>query len=327
MKKSKLLAVVLAVVLMFTGCMMERIPMKVTSDGHISMTVSVYFKKDTCDKILAKIREKGDEFSIAIAEGFKKDMKYTVIGGTEFYEITESKKYTYKEFMKEFNNEKEGTSAYVTKETLYLCGADPASQVSDYSTKDMMDNKEMESYMKAYGIDESVLEEMKDITVIYSVEFDKDIVKTNGEVSKGNPKQVFYTLTGDQLNKKTVIFATTNTKDTEASIKATIKASNTIATSKVKKLKVNKSKKKAKKTSVTVKIKKVTGAKKYKIQYATNSKFKKAKSKTIKKTSCKIKNLKKGKKYYFRVYAIKQNFIGKEVVSKASKKKSVKIKK
>ena len=72
MKKSKLLAVVLAVVLMFTGCMMERIPMKVTSDGYVSMTVSVYFKKDTCDKILAKIREKGDEFSIALAEGFKR---------------------------------------------------------------------------------------------------------------------------------------------------------------------------------------------------------------------------------------------------------------
>ncbi len=59
-----------------------------------------------------------------------------------------------------------------------------------------------------------------------------------------------------------------------------------------------------KKKTVTLSWKKVRGAKKYQIQYSRNKKFKKAKTKTVKKVNCKVTRLAKGKTFYFRVRAI-----------------------
>ena len=75
-----------------------------------------------------------------------------------------------------------------------------------------------------------------------------------------------------------------------------------------------------------MKISKVSGAKKYQVQYSTKSSFKGAKTKTIKKTTYKITKLKKKKKYYVRVRAVKYNLSG-EVVNSKWTKKSVKTKK
>ena len=58
------------------------------------------------------------------------------------------------------------------------------------------------------------------------------------------------------------------------------------------------------KTKIQVQFKKVKNAKKYHIQYATNKKFKKAKSKTTTKLKYTIKGLKKNKKYYVRVRGV-----------------------
>ena len=58
---------------------------------------------------------------------------------------------------------------------------------------------------------------------------------------------------------------------------------------------------------LTVKWKKVTGAKGYQLQYAINKKFKKKKSIQTKKTKYTIKKLKKKKTYYIRVRAYKMN--------------------
>ena len=82
--------------------------------------------------------------------------------------------------------------------------------------------------------------------------------------------------------------------------------------------------KKGKKAVVT--WKKISGAKGYKIQYATNKKFKKARSKTTAKTSYTIKKLKKKKTYYIRVRAYTLD--GKEkVYGKWSNVKKTSIKK
>lgn len=60
------------------------------------------------------------------------------------------------------------------------------------------------------------------------------------------------------------------------------------------------------KRKVTVKIKKVKGAKGYNLQYSTDKKFKKSVKKvTTKKTTVKIRKLKSKKTYYFRVRAYK----------------------
>lgn len=87
---------------------------------------------------------------------------------------------------------------------------------------------------------------------------------------------------------------------------------------------------KAGKKKATVKWKKVSGAKGYKIEYSTKKSFKKkyTKSKTTTKTKIIIKKLKKKKTYYFRVKAYKTDAAKKKVYSKKwSKVKKVKIKK
>ena len=82
-----------------------------------------------------------------------------------------------------------------------------------------------------------------------------------------------------------------------------------------------------KKRKISVSWKKITGAKGYKIQYSTNKKFKKAKTKTTKKTIFTIKKLKKKKTYYLRVRAFTIDSSGKKVLGKWSKVKKIKIKK
>lgn len=85
---------------------------------------------------------------------------------------------------------------------------------------------------------------------------------------------------------------------------------------------------KAGKKKVTLKWKKVSGAKGYQIQYSTKKNFKKkyTKTKNTTKTSIVIKKLKKKKTYYFRVKAYKKDAKGKKIYSKNwSKVKSKKI--
>lgn len=75
---------------------------------------------------------------------------------------------------------------------------------------------------------------------------------------------------------------------------------------------------------IKVSYKKVSGAAGYQIQYSTKSNMKAAKSKTTKKLTYTLKNLKKGKRYYVRVRAYNK---GKKAYGDWSKKKSVKVKK
>lgn len=82
-----------------------------------------------------------------------------------------------------------------------------------------------------------------------------------------------------------------------------------------------------KKKTVTVKWKKVNGAKGYEIQYGRNSKFRKSvtKTKVISKAAFSIKNLKRKKVYYVRVRAFSKSG-GKKVYGKWSKAKKIKVK-
>ena len=57
---------------------------------------------------------------------------------------------------------------------------------------------------------------------------------------------------------------------------------------------------------MTVKFSKVKNAKKYEIRYAVNKKFTKAETKSTKKLTCTLKNLKKGKTYYVQARAYKK---------------------
>ncbi len=83
-----------------------------------------------------------------------------------------------------------------------------------------------------------------------------------------------------------------------------------------------KSVKNSKRKIVVIKYRRVRNAKKYQIQYAKNSKFKKAVIRNTKKLTFTIRKLKKGKKYYIRVRGING-----EKKGKWSKVKKVIIKK
>lgn len=88
----------------------------------------------------------------------------------------------------------------------------------------------------------------------------------------------------------------------------------------------------AKKTSLKVTWKKVSGASAYQVQYSTSSKFKGAKTVKVSKNSASktLTKLKKNKKYYVRVRSyktIKENNKNKNLYSSWSAKKSLKTKK
>lgn len=100
------------------------------------------------------------------------------------------------------------------------------------------------------------------------------------------------------------------------------KTTSVTAPGKVKKLKAKNNKKK----SVTLSWKRVSGAKGYLLQYATNKKFKKKTSKLTTKTKFTVKKLKKKKTYWFRVCAYKLNG-KKKVYGKWSSIVKIKIKK
>lgn len=95
---------------------------------------------------------------------------------------------------------------------------------------------------------------------------------------------------------------------------------------KVKVSKVSKITVKASKKKVTLKLKKVTGAKGYEITYSLNKNFKSKKKITTTKTTVNINKLKSGKKYYIKVRAYKTDSAKSKVYSSYSKVKSIKVK-
>ncbi len=97
----------------------------------------------------------------------------------------------------------------------------------------------------------------------------------------------------------------------------------TVSTTAIKSAKNNKSKK------CDVTVKKISGAKGYRVTYATDKKFKKNKKTVMVKSSGKVTltKLKKGKKYYIKAQAYKVDSKGSKVYGKDSKVKSVTIRK
>ncbi|MDE6254418.1 MAG: CotH kinase family protein [Lachnospiraceae bacterium] len=77
--------------------------------------------------------------------------------------------------------------------------------------------------------------------------------------------------------------------------------------------------------TITLTISKVSGASGYEVVYSTDSKYKSAKKKTIKSTSVKLTGLSKGKTYYIKVRAYKNDSTGAKVYGKYASGK-VKVK-
>lgn len=312
--KVKVMALVLVIAMVFTGCMNENCDIKINSDGSawtkVDMLVDRQATIDGYNKIAAQTGEKIDEAELAkqldasMAEG---SYKKVTIDGKEYYQMSRTQTIKKGELQKEFATD--GQESYVTTDTVYF----------EMDMSKVEDNEEMSQILAlTQGSDMKL-----DLKITFNVEMPKKIVNTNGVIDKENPNKASITTTMD-VGKKIVVFATTKAGTTIASTKALIKKLNTVKVPKIKKARANKVKAKAKKATITLKFNKVTGAKRYEIQYGIKNK--KATTKYVKKTTVVLKKLTKGKKYVIKVRAEKKNYVDQTIYSKWSKK-TVKTKK
>lgn len=311
--KMKLMALMVVVIMVFTGCASANMDVVINTDGSGKAQMTMRMDKAAMN---AELKKQGmtdamiSSYWQTLEQAYKEDglnAKNVVVDGKEYLQIQQMQKLRKGKLTSDLGLSE---NSYVTTDTFY----------AEMDTTEAMPNA---GDLGEYGALVSSAD-MNAITFEVSVTFPNDLVKTTGTISDTDKKVVKFNV---PLGKKTVLFATTKGNVTLASVQKKVKAANTIAKPKLKKVKANKVKKNAKNASITVKWGKVKGAKRYEVTVATNKKFTKSvKFKTTKKNSITIKKLKKNKKYYVEVVAVKKNLADNDVFSKAAKK-SVKTKK
>ncbi len=307
--KTKLMALLIVVVMVFSGCASVKMDVVINSNGSGMLYMTMRLDKAAVNTELKKEGITDAMMSTywqTLEQTYKEDgfsVRTVTVDGKEYMQIQRLEKVNMAAELNFSDN------SYITTDTYY----------TEIDTKDMMGNAGDMGDVNA--IANSV--DMSKIAFEVSVTLPNNIVKTNGTISETDKKVVKFNV---PLGKKSVLFATKGNVAL-ADVQKKVKAANTIAKPKLKKIKANKLKKKAKSASVTVKWNKVKGAKKYEVTLATDKKFtKNLKFKTTKKNTITIKKLKKNKKYYVQVVAAKKNLVGVDVYSKPAKK-SVKTKK
>lgn len=311
--KMKLITLMMIVVMVFTGCASINLDVVINSDGSGKAQVTMRLDKAALN---AELKKQGVTDTMVSTYWNQLEQTYKEMGINARNVTIEGKEYLQIQQIQKLRKGKLASdlgisdNSYVTTDTFY----------TEIDTKEMMgDTGDLgEMGAMAGSID------MSKVTFEVSVVMPNDIVKTNGTISETDKKAAKFNV---PLGKKSVLFATTNSNVTLESVQKKVKAANTIAKPKLKKVKANKVKKNAKSASITVKWSKVKGAKRYEINVAASKKFIKSVSfKSTKKNTITIKKLKKNKKYYVQVVAVKKNLAGTDVFSKPAKK-TVKTKK
>ena len=308
--KMKLITLMMIVIMVFTGCASVNMDMVIKSDGSGITQIVMRIDKAAINTELKKMGMTDAmilEYWKTLEESYKEqglNVRTSVVDGKEYMNLQQSEK------VQKVSDFALSDNAYITTDTFY----------SEFDlSEEMNDLGDMGELGTIAG---SV--DMSKISFEVSVTLPNNIVKTNGTISDTDKKTVKF---NTPLGKKSVLFATTKNNITLESVQKKVKAANTIAKPKLKKIKANKVKKNAKSASITVKWGKVKGAKGYEVTLASNKKMTKiVKIKTTKKKSITFKKLKKNKKYYVKVVATKKNLVGNDVLSKEAKK-SVKTKK
>lgn len=311
--KMKLITLMMIVVMVFTGCASINLDVVINSDGSGKAQVTMRLDKAALN---AELKKQGVTDTMVSTYWNQLEQTYKEMGINARNVTIEGKEYLQIQQIQKLRKGKLASdlgisdNSYVTTDTFY----------TEIDTKEMMgDTGDLgEMGAMAGSID------MSKVTFEVSVVMPNDISKTNGTISETDKKVAKFNV---PLGKKSVLFATTNSNVTLESVQKKVKAANTIAKPKLKKVKANKVKKNAKSASITVKWSKVKGAKRYEINVAASKKFIKSVSfKSTKKNTITIKKLKKNKKYYVQVVAVKKNLAGTDVFSKPAKK-TVKTKK
>lgn len=329
MKKiSKIMALLLVVVMVFTGCVTEETTYRIDATGKkVTINSKIEFDKTKFLTVIKKsdptlktdveadkaFREMMKEM-YGTADGYACSVSTTKKDDVEYYVVSIRISQTIEQYNAE--NASTGTE-FISTDTFYAFNNSAVT----------MDSETMAMYSEM-GITK---DDIKSVKITTTVEFPNKIVShKNGIISETNPNSITFKY---DLNSSVVLFATTNSKVTVASVKKEIKEKYEIQYFKrvkkpsIKSIKVTSVKNK--KGTAKIKIKKVKNAA-YEIQYSTNKKFKKSKIKKTKKATVNIKKLKAGKRYYFRVRAVaipRDNYVYENDTSKYSKKKSVVIKK
>lgn len=309
MKRVIGLIVVLTMVLGLCGCA-DILQENTISKDSITVKTTMDIEKEYFENLLKDPNL--DTMDKMMLNEIKTSLNNITKGGKEYYQYKSTEKKTFDEFMDEnnMNDDDLDAVAYVTNEVLYV----------KQSATNML------SASAAIWGDASKIDFSK-ITLKQTITFEKDVVNTNGKINDENKKQAVFDL--DPKATKATVFASTNKTITQASVEQMIAKSRQMGKAKIKKLIANKVKKKAKKASVTVKLKKVKGAQRYTIMYCKNKKFEGSSYnyKNTKKTKATIKGLKKNTKYYFAVYPSRKDFTGNYYDGPESKTKSIKTKK
>lgn len=323
MKKiTRLIAMILAVAMVFSGCAAMEVKTTIKSDSTAVSNIKLELDKAKYDEMAIKnnpdiktsadvekaLKEQYASAGSMLGTNYKLEVvtkddnkQYYIITASETEKLTTDNKYTsagvygFKDF-------------YLTKDTVYI-------------TYDGAELLEMVKMMNE--LDAGTNYDLNSVKFTYIVEFPENIVSSQGgTVDSTNPKSISFNL---PISGKATAFATTKANVTVSTVKADIKKITQVNAPKIKSVKVKSVKKN--KGTVSLKYSKIKGAI-YEVQYSTSKKFTKktTKTKTTSKTSVTIKKLKAKKKYYFRVRAVKEDDLGiNAYYSKYSKKKTVKV--
>ncbi len=317
---TKLITLLMAMIFVLSGCYVQKDETTINEDGTVNFVQTVTMEKEKVDNMLkeigftdpAKLFSSKDYFSSLIygdealeySEDEEDDVEWKIEkgdDGKEYYKVVTETKYddVYDLYIDSMNTYDDGL--YITTESIY----------GNVFMDQLFEGAEKIGYEPSSVMKYSV-----------SFTFPKPVINTTGKIDSNNPNKVTFDL---DFKKNVTVFATTNASVKVDTLSAKIKDANTIKRPVIKSVKLNKTK--GKKASVTLKIKKEKGVEYY-VDYSTKKNFGyNYKTKQIKKSKTVIKNLQRGKRYYFRVYAGKKDAMGMPIYSKNSKRKSIYIKK
>ena len=301
----------LATSVFLTGCVSSEENIIIKKDGSASVDLHINIDRDAYIKECSDGEISEEEIQTIDANMTAQGASIVTVDGKEYYRMTivANNKLNNKELLKEFyiNN----TVAYITGNTFYW----------KTSARAIYQDKLKELKLDELGI---TMEQLMQVPMNLSVQFSKDICHhEHGKISADSKKKVIFTIKGD---KQTTLFASTKDSVTLAETETKIAELNALEKAKIAKIQPKKVKKSAKKASFKFTLKAAMTTNEYQMQYGTLKNFKNARTKTVKKTTGTIGNLKRKTYYYVRVRAIKSNYAGVTIYGKWSVKKKVKTK-
>lgn len=207
MKKAVLLLLSICTIFCLTGCFEAEVAQRITGDGNVTESVSQRINRREYINYMNSMMNATSDNPVFSDEYVDNQMKESgssiqVINGVEYYvddESTEVKTRSIPKLYKQEQNDSSGGGYQIWERGFVMTGEQLADDVDD----------EMDS--GDYNVDEGVNTQamMQSMHMIYSVEFDYDIVSAdaNAVIDPANPRKATWDLTFDKLNKNLKMYA------------------------------------------------------------------------------------------------------------------------